>query len=79
MSNRLPALTAKEVIWILEHAGFRQIRQRGSHLTMYRQHDRRALTIPVHFSKTIPAGTLSSIIKQAGMTSAEFKEMVAEI
>lgn len=45
---------------------------------MYRVHDRRALTIPIHFAQTIPKGTLVSIIRQAGMTIEEFKALVAE-
>jgi predicted RNA binding protein YcfA (HicA-like mRNA interferase family) len=27
--------------------------------------DRRALTVPIHFSKTVPKGTLRAIIRQA--------------
>ncbi|HUK90293.1 MAG TPA: type II toxin-antitoxin system HicA family toxin [Blastocatellia bacterium] len=38
---------------------------------MYRDTDNRALTVPIHFSKTIPEGTLSAIIKQAGLTVEE--------
>lgn len=72
MSKELPALRAKEVVRILEKAGFVPWRQKGSHLTMYREHDRRALTIPVHFSKTVPKGTLRAIIKQAGLSVEAF-------
>jgi len=53
-------------------AGFQSWRQKGSHLTMYRDTDNRALAVPIHFSKTIPKGTLSAIIKQAGLTVEEF-------
>lgn len=72
MSKELPALRASEVVRILERAGFIRWRQQGSHLTMYRTSDRRALTIPVHFAKTVPKGTLRAIIKQAGLTPKEF-------
>lgn len=54
MSKELPALRAREVVRILEKAGFMKWRERGSHLTMYRASDRRALTVPIHFSKTVP-------------------------
>ena len=60
---------------MLERAGFENWRQKGSHLTMYRKSDNRALTVPVHFSKTVPKGTLSAIIKQAGMTVEEFNSL----
>ena len=72
MSKILPALQAREVVRILENAGFVKWRQKGSHLTMFRPSDRRALTVPVHMAKTNPKGTLRAIIKQAGLTPEEF-------
>lgn len=78
MSKELPALRARELVRILERAGFVQWRQKGSHLTMYRVTDRRALTVPVHFRKTIPKGTLHAIIKQAGFTTEQFAELIQD-
>jgi len=72
MSKEFPALRPREVVRILERAGFVQWRQRGSHLTLYRSSDRRALTVPMHFAKTVPKGTLRAIVSQAGMTTEEF-------
>ena len=72
MSKELPALRAQEVVRALEKAGFSRWRQRGSHLTMFREADRRALTISIHFSKTLPKGTLRAIVKQAGLSPEEF-------
>jgi predicted RNA binding protein YcfA (HicA-like mRNA interferase family) len=72
MSKELPALRPREVVRFLEKAGFVAWRQKGSHLTLYRASDRRALTVPIHFSKTVPKGTLHAIIKQAGLTIEEF-------
>jgi predicted RNA binding protein YcfA (HicA-like mRNA interferase family) len=72
MSKELPALRARDVVRALERAGYARWRQKGSHLTMFRGADRRALTIPIHFSKTLPKGTLRAVIKQAGLTPEEF-------
>lgn len=72
MSKELPALRAREVVRVLERAGFVKWRQKGSHLTMYRARDGRALTVPMHFSKTVPKGTLRHIVKEAGLTPDEF-------
>jgi predicted RNA binding protein YcfA (HicA-like mRNA interferase family) len=72
MSKELPALRPREIVRILERAGFVQWRQKGSYLTLYRATDRRALTVPIHFSKTVPKGTLRAIISQAGLTTEEF-------
>lgn len=72
---KLPALRAREAIRILEKAGFRKWRQKGGRLTMYRPTDRRALTVPMHFTKTVPKGTLRAIIKEAGLTVEEFNAL----
>lgn len=76
MSKVLPALRAREVVRALERAGFVRWRQKGSHLTLFRAADLRALTVPIHFSKTLPKGTLHAIIKQAGLTTEEFLNLV---
>lgn len=72
MSKELPALRSREVVRLLEKSGYVKWRQKGSHLTLYRAADRRALTVPLHFAKTVPKGTLRAIIKQAGLTPEEF-------
>ena len=72
MSKKLPALRPQEVIRILQKAGFVRWRQKGSHFSMYREADSRSLTVPMHFSKTVPKGTLRAIIKQAGLSVEEF-------
>jgi len=76
MSKELPTLRARELVRALEKAGFVRWRQKGSHLTMYRTADHRALTVPIHFRKAIPKGTLHTIIKQAGLTVEEFGQLV---
>jgi predicted RNA binding protein YcfA (HicA-like mRNA interferase family) len=75
MTPRLFAMTPRDVIRKLKKAGFIEWRQSGSHLSMYREKDGKALTIPVHFKKDIPIGTLRAIIREAGMTVEEFLEL----
>ena len=74
--SKLPAARAKEVVRALEKAGFTQWRQKGSHLTMYRAADQRVLTVPMHFSKTVPRGTLRTIIRSAGLSVEEFVRLL---
>ncbi|MFH1523083.1 MAG: type II toxin-antitoxin system HicA family toxin [Patescibacteria group bacterium] len=71
MPKILP-LKPREVLSILYKAGFIKWRQKGSHLSLYRKSDNRSLTIPIHFNKDMPKGTLRVIISQAGMTVDEF-------
>jgi predicted RNA binding protein YcfA (HicA-like mRNA interferase family) len=72
MNERLPALTAREVIRALGRAGFVVSRTSGSHCRLIHSTDpARKITVPVH-SGDLKRGTLRSIIAQAGMTVAEF-------
>jgi predicted RNA binding protein YcfA (HicA-like mRNA interferase family) len=49
MSERLPALRAKDVISALERAGFAKSRMSGSHCRMIHPGDpTRKVTIPIH-------------------------------
>jgi predicted RNA binding protein YcfA (HicA-like mRNA interferase family) len=72
---KLPSLTPKELVRALERAGFVRWRQKGSHLSLYRERDRKALTIPIHFGKTLPKGTLHTILKQAGLDAEELDRL----
>lgn len=72
---KLSILKTKELLRILYKAGFVKWRQKGSHLSLYRKEDNKSLTVPVHFSKTIPRGTLRAIIREAGMTVEKILEL----
>ena len=59
----------------LRAAGFRPERQRGSHIKFRRDDDRGARTVIVPRHSGIDAGTLGSILRQAGITRREFDEL----
>lgn len=72
MNERLPTLTARDVIRALNRAGFVVSRTSGSHSRLIDVTDPvRKVTVPVH-SGDLKRGTLRAIIAQAGMTVAEF-------
>jgi predicted RNA binding protein YcfA (HicA-like mRNA interferase family) len=72
MNQRLPALTAKDVIRALERAGFVVSRTSGSHCRLvHASNPARKVTIPIH-SGDLKRGTLRGIIGQAGLTVPEF-------
>jgi predicted RNA binding protein YcfA (HicA-like mRNA interferase family) len=72
MTQRLPALSAREVIRALERAGFAVSRTSGSHCRLVHTTDpARKITVPVH-SGDLKRGTLRGIIAQAGFTVKEF-------
>jgi predicted RNA binding protein YcfA (HicA-like mRNA interferase family) len=72
---RLPNVRAKEVIKALEKAGFELQRQKGSHVSLYHPVLDRATVVPLH-SGEFPRWLLKKIIKDAGLTEHEFRELL---
>jgi predicted RNA binding protein YcfA (HicA-like mRNA interferase family) len=66
---KLPVLKPREVIAALEKAGFRQVRQKGSHVQFKRGN--LLITVPHHPGDLNPQ-VLRSILRQAQMTQDEF-------
>jgi len=68
---KIPSLTSKRVIKILEKDGFVLDHSSGSHLIYYHPVKRKRVTVPFH-RRDIPKGTLLSILKQAGIDIKEW-------
>jgi predicted RNA binding protein YcfA (HicA-like mRNA interferase family) len=68
--SRLPSISGRECVRVLEKAGFYIKRQESSHIVLRRDNPFAQLTVPNH--KTLDKGTLRSIIRQAGMSVDEF-------
>jgi len=73
--NRLPILSAIEVVKTLQKAGFRILRQKGSHIFL-RHNDGRATVVPVHKGETIDRGLLKKILRDANISTEEFLELL---
>ena len=73
MSPALSDLPVRKVVRALESIGFEYMRTKGSH-AVYRDSRGRVAVIPQH--GTIKRGTLSSILRQAGLTPAEFLNLL---
>ena len=72
---KLPALTSKRVIRILESKGFVLDRTKGSHQIYYHSQSNRRVTVPFHV-KDLPKGTLLEILRQAGISKEELIDLV---
>ena len=73
---RLPTLKPREVVRILEKLGYKQHRQKGSHLIMIKEDNTVCQpVIPMH-NKDIRKATLLSIIKQAGLIKEDFIKLL---
>jgi predicted RNA binding protein YcfA (HicA-like mRNA interferase family) len=68
---KLPILSAREVIRILEKDGFMASRQEGSHI-FFKNPDGRTATIPNHPGRDLSRGILRKIIRDMGITREDF-------
>jgi predicted RNA binding protein YcfA (HicA-like mRNA interferase family) len=68
-------LPYREVKRRLEAAGFAQVNQTGSHIKFAKTtpEGTRTATVPKH--REVAAGTLRSILRQAGLSESEFEEL----
>ncbi len=67
---KLPLVSGTEVVRTLERLGFILLRQKGSHIILRR--GPMGCVVPNH--REIKMGTLSGILKQAGVSVEEFIE-----
>ena len=75
MSARLPRLTAKQFIRVLERKGWRHDRGRGSHQVYIHPATRRTLSVPMA-KRTMSIGTLSQLLKDAEISRDELRELL---
>lgn len=71
MRRELPVLKPRQVTAALVKAGFEVRRQTGSHVIMYKSGIPHPVSVPQH-SGDLPKGTTRAIIRQSGLTVAEF-------
>ncbi|MSU48023.1 MAG: addiction module toxin, HicA family [Opitutus sp.] len=65
---KLPHVSGANAVRALEHLGFTQVRQKGSHLIMRRGSS--GCVVPLH--REIKVGTLAGVLRQAGIPTEEF-------
>jgi predicted RNA binding protein YcfA (HicA-like mRNA interferase family) len=65
----LPQCSGKEAIRAFSKLGYRETRQKGSHVFL-KCEGRRSISVPLH--KTLAKGTLRTLIRDAGITVEEF-------
>ena len=76
MSEKLPVISGKEFISLLEKSGFTIIRINGSNYRM-KHPDGRITTIPVHKNEPLPKGLHRKILREdIKMTPEELKDLL---
>ena len=69
---KLPVLKPKQVIKVLEKAGFCFVLQKGSHRIYIKEE--MGIVIPYH-NKDLKKGTLKNIIRQSGIKLKDFLDL----
>jgi predicted RNA binding protein YcfA (HicA-like mRNA interferase family) len=72
VSERLPRITAREIVRVLERRGFTLARSSGSHHIFKNAAGKRA-TVPIHVGETLHPKILQSILRDADMTVEDLK------
>lgn len=71
--SKLPVISGRECIRMLEQVGFYLKRQKGSHVVVRRDTPFTQVTVPDH--KVLDRGTLRAIVRQAGLSIEEFTSL----
>ena len=75
--NTLPQISGREVVSALLKVGYEKDRQKGSHIVLRKvMYPHRRIVVPDH--REIAKSTLRKIIKQAGLTVEEFKQLLCK-
>ena len=72
---KLPRLTAREIIAVLEKSGFSLARQSGSHM-IYKDAAGKRVTIPFHSSRILHPKVLKSILRDAELSVERLEELL---
>ena len=77
MTERLPAVNARQLLRALERAGFSVARSSGSHHYLIHRTDRsRRTVVPYHAARDLPRGLVRAILRQAGLSVDEFRKFL---
>lgn len=73
---KLPSVSGERVVRALERAGFIELRQKGSHVSLEKRTGDAVLKTVVPMHSELAKGTLSDILKQSALTLEEFLELL---
>ena len=71
---KLPRVTAREIIAVLEKSGFVLSRQSGSHM-IYKNAAGKRATVPFHGPRTLHPKVLKSILRDAELSPEDLEKL----
>jgi predicted RNA binding protein YcfA (HicA-like mRNA interferase family) len=72
---KLPRLTARQIVAVLEKLGFSLARQSGSHM-IYKNAAGKRATVPFHSAKILHPKILKSILRDADLSMEKLTELL---
>ena len=72
--RQLPVVSGKRIVRALEKVGFEVVSTRGSHCKLRQLSPPRIVIVPLH--DEVRPGTLASILRQAGLTVDELRDLL---
>jgi predicted RNA binding protein YcfA (HicA-like mRNA interferase family) len=73
---KLPSVSGERVIRALKRAGFVELRQKGSHVSLEKRAGDQVFKTVVPIHSELSKGTLSDILRQCGLKLDEFLELL---
>lgn len=76
--SRLPIVNFRTMEKVLLHLGFKEVRQKGSHV-FYRHPDGRTTTVPNHPGRDIARPLTREILREIELTPEEFQAILENL
>ena len=73
---KLPVLSGKKLVTALKKAGFVEVRQKGSHISMQKVTLEKTYKTVVPLHKEVAKGTLLDILHQTGLSKDDLLELL---
>jgi predicted RNA binding protein YcfA (HicA-like mRNA interferase family) len=73
---KLPSISGERLVRALKRAGFVELRQKGSHVSLEKRTSEKVFKTVVPQHSTLSKGTLSDILKQAGVSIEQLLELL---
>jgi predicted RNA binding protein YcfA (HicA-like mRNA interferase family) len=73
---KLPSISGARLVRALKRAGFVELRQKGSHVSFEKRTAVKTFRTVVPQHQTLAKGTLSDILRQAGLTVEQLLELL---
>lgn len=74
--TRAPRVRGADLVRALERLGFVVDRQRGSHVHLRHRTSGARATVPIHAGREISPGLLHGVLKDAGVSLDELREVL---